>query len=166
MLFNVVETEVERHPVVQERCRIAERKVVTVVLVVGDDTSCVRRTQGDVGLVLVGTGSQRHVVLYVRTGIEEVFGLVVAVGRRCLGTPRLHLAGTVDVGVLELRHHKRVGKLCTVADRHAHLAFLAFLGGDHDDALCGSRTVEGCSGRTTEDADRLDVLRVDVGNAF
>ena len=80
MLLDVVEAEVEGHPVVQERRRIAERKVVTVIFVVGDDASCVRRTQGDVGLVLVGTGSQRHVVLYVRTGVEEVFGLVVAVG--------------------------------------------------------------------------------------
>ena len=80
VLLDVVEAEVEGHPVVQERCRIAERKVVTVVFVVGDDASCVRRTQGDVGLVLVGTGSQRHVVLYVRTGVEEVLGVIVPIG--------------------------------------------------------------------------------------
>ena len=166
VLVDVAEAEVERQFVVQELCRVAHREVVAVVLVVGDDTACVGRTHGEVGLVAVVADGQRDVVLDVRTCVEEVLRFEAAIGRTALLAPGAYLARTVGVAVLELRHLERTEELATIGDRHLHAALAALLGGDHDDTLGGSGTIEGGSGRTAEHADGLDVLRVDVGDAL
>ena len=103
-LLHIVEVEVESQLVVQEVGRVAECEVVTVIAVVGHDTIGIGSTYRCVSLVLAVTYCQRHVVLNVGTGVEEVFGLETCKLRTTLFTPRANLTGTVGILVLELGH--------------------------------------------------------------
>lgn len=60
------------HPVVQERSRIAESKVIAVVGIVRDNTFGIGGTYRQIRLILIGTRSQRHIILYIGTRIEEI----------------------------------------------------------------------------------------------
>ena len=117
-------------------------------------------------MVLVVTSGKGYVVLYVRTRVEEVLGLVVAIRRRLFLAPAGNTSGFVNILVLELGHDEGVCKLRAVANGNANLAFLAFLGGNHHNTLCGSRAIKGSSGRTAKHRDAFDIFGVDVGNAF
>ena len=104
------------HPVVQERSRIAESKVIAVVGIVRDNTFGTGGTYRQIRLILIGTRSQRHIILYIGTRIEEILRVVCPKRRFSLVTPGLHFTRTIDIAVLKLRHNKRLGKLRTVGN--------------------------------------------------
>ena len=173
-LHHIAGTHVEFQFVVEERGGIAEREVVSVVTVVGDDTARIDRRGREIGLVLFGTCRERHALgtryaglkIVVAGIVAHVVGTVQAVAptadERTLG--RIEVARTVtvlEIGKDERGHHLRAAR-----NGHRSVARLAALGRDDDGTVGGIRTVERSRGRTVQHRHRLDVLGVDVGNGI
>ena len=102
---------------------------------------------GDAGLVVapVEVIAQRVVV-----GIEAVVD-------RCLPESASPLAGIHGFDLVGVERSSHAG-----IEVHLHLALLAFLGGDDDDAVGCARTIDRCRGCILEHLDRLDVVAVEL----
>ena len=103
VLKDIVQSKVQSKLVVKHTCGVSERKVVAVILVVGQDTCSVGATNRQIGLVFLVTCGNCYVVLYVRTRIEEVLWFVVSVGRSLFVTPTGVTTGLVDIFVFGIR---------------------------------------------------------------
>ena len=165
-LTDIVEAEVQRQLIFEELSRVAEAEVVAVVLAVGDDTSCISRTKREVRLILSVTNGERSSILDVRTRIKEVSRIERTIRRSRLRTPALHITRGIDELILEARHHEGTREGGAIREHHLHTTILTLLRGDHDDPLSCTCPIESCCSRTTEDTNRLDVIRVDIRDPF
>ena len=104
--------------------------------------------------------------MHIRTGVEEVFRLKTGVFRSSLFAPRAYFAGTVGIDVLKFRHLEWRRELCAVRNWYTHLAFSAFLGGNHYHTLCSRRAIERGSRRSAKHTYRLYIFGVEVGDSF
>ena len=173
-LHHIAGTHVEFQLVTEERGGIAERKIVTVVAVVGNYSARVDRRGREIGLVLLGTRRERDALgtryagleIVIARAVPHIVGAVQAIAPAADDRTfaRIEIARTVTVlklGKDERRHHLGVARY-----GHRSVARLAALGRDDDGTVGGIRTVECRSGRTVQHRHRLDVLGVDIGDGI
>lgn len=117
--------------------------------------------QRGVGLILLVTHGDAGVGLRVGCRVEEILRVV---GRRSCQFPPPAGVGSRLVAVfgLELRHFERRGEGRLVGERNLGPAGLSLLGGDHDHAVCGARSVKRRRRGAGEHGHGFDVVRVEV----
>ena len=117
--------------------------------------------QRGVGLILLVTYGDAGVGLRVGCRVEEILRVV---GRRSCQFPPPAGVGSRLVAVfgLELRHFERRGEGRLVGERNLGPAGLSLLGGDHDHAVCGARSVKRRRRGAGEHGHGFDVVRVEV----
>ena len=136
--MNVGCSEIESQLVVQESSCVAECEVQPVVLVVRYDAFRIGRRNGCVGLVVLRSCRERKCIDKIETCLEEVFLRVVIHRDLELVSPAFVCVFLVSVDILELRGHVCLAEFRGGREGNVELAFLAFLGGDEDDAVrCG-----------------------------
>ena len=171
LLVDVARRGVQPQLVLQKIAGIAEGEVVTVVGVVGDDAVGIDRSSREIGLVAVRTAREREGVRIDVPRFEEIIGCITDLRSRSKplspavdGRPRARTVQPGSIAVLELRQHEGIQKLRIARERHLQGAGLPLLRRNHHRTVRGIRTVEGrgCSAR--QHRNRLDILRVQVGN--
>ena len=166
ILAHVGGAQVERQLVLDELGRVAHREVIAVVDVVGNRAARVERSGREIGLVALRAARDRDGVGGVESRLEEVARIVG--GRRVELRAPAHRrgGGARAVGVLEVGHHERGREGGVVREVHADASCRSFLRRDEDDAVGALRTVERGGRRAREHRHGLDVLRIEVGDAF
>ena len=116
---------------------------------------------------------QAERVALLRPGAEQQLRIVVRLGTRDLGGGVARRPARIGVGFVRERHVLRRGQhrnpladfLNAVArlEGEAVLAPLTALRRNQDDAVGAARSVHGRGGSVLQNVDRLDVLRVDLG---
>ena len=127
----------------QEVGGIPECKVVTVVLVVGNDTVGVNRSRGKIGLVLIRSSGQREGIGKSGASPEEIARIVIITGVLWkISSPAEGLVAgfaikPCSIPALELRQYKRAQELSVAAESYIHFSSLAILGSYHDGSIGG-----------------------------
>ena len=103
--------------------------------------------------------------------LEEIIGRITGLRSRgefrapaVDGGTRARTVQPGSVAVLKLRQHEGIQKLRVARKRHLQGADLSFFRGNHHGTVGCIRTVEGSGCRTRQHRNRLDILRVQVGN--
>ena len=166
VLLHVGGAQIERQLVLHELGRVAQREVVAVIDVVGDDAARVDRSGREIGLVALRTGGDAQRVGHVEARLEEVLRVVAARRGQLLAPAHRGSVERRAVGVLEAGHDegRREGRVVGEVDANAALA--ALLRGDEDDAVGTLRTVERGGRGARQHRHRLDVLGVEVGDTL
>ena len=114
-LIDVAGARIELEPVFQKVRSVAEREIVTVVLVVGDDSVRVDRSCRKIGLVLVRTARNRNGVGIDMPRLEIIVRRITVAGLPTqFLTPAVNARAAAlavqprTVTVLEIRQHERV----------------------------------------------------------
>ena len=153
--------------------RIAEREVVTVVLVVGNQSVGIDRRSRKVGLVALRASRDGHGIGVDVACFEKILRRVAVAG-----TLRKARAPAVDlrargfalapraVAVLELRKPERLQKLDVRREGDLQFPGFAAFGGDQHRTVCGLRTVECRGGSSRHHRHRRNVVRVQIGDGL
>ena len=172
-LIDVAGARIELEPVFQKVRSVAEREIVTVVLVVGDDSVRVDRSCRKIGLVLIRTARNRNGVGIDMPRLEIVVRRITVAGRReQLLAPAVNpraAAGAVQtrtVAILKFRLDERCEKFDITRKRSFQSPGLAFFRRNHHSAVRGFRTVERGRGSTRQHRHRLNILGVEVCDGF
>ena len=138
--------------------------------VTGEHTVVIQIRCRDVEVAPFGTGRERQVVV-VHQGVLIGIGQPVGVGLEIPVSVEVleAVAAVLDevlhilLGVHHLRHVVEAlrSQLIGIADL---AVALALAGGDHDHAVTGFSTVDGCRGTVLQHLHGLDVVRVDAGD--
>ena len=153
--------------------RIAECKVITIVLVVGDKSFGVYCCGREIDLVFLRTPGQCYGVCQYVTCLQEIFGRVVVTCRlveRCAPAMDCRTAGFAftprAVAGLEVRQAQRVHKFRVTRNLYLCCSGLTFFGGNEHCAVRGVRTVQcrGCG--SGHNGYRFNVIGVHIGDGF
>ena len=172
-LIDVAGARIELEPVFQKVRSVAEREIVTVVLVVGDDSVRVDRSCRKIGLVLIRTARNRNGVGIDMPRLEIVVRRITVAGRReQLLAPAVNpraAAGAVQaraVAILELGQHERIQEFRIARKRNLQRSSLPLLRRNHHGSVRGFRTVESRSCGARQHRHRLNILGVEVCDGF
>ena len=160
-------------PILKKLRRVAERKVVAVVVVVRNDAVRIHRSSRKVGLILLRTARKRHGIRIDMARLEEVVRRIARPGSigefRTPTVDRRAGNGAVTartVTVLKLRHHEGREELRLARIGHPELSGLPLLRRDHDGTVRRTRPVKSRRRGARQHRDRLNVLGVQVRNGF
>ena len=171
LLVDVARRSVQPQLVLQKIAGIAEGEVVTVVGIVGNDTVGIDRCGRKVGLVAVRTAREREGVRIDMARLEEIIGCITGLRSRSKplspavdGRPRARTVQPGSIAVLELRQHEGIQKLRVARERHLQGAGLSLFRRNHHRTIRCIRTVQSRCRSARQHRNRLDILRVQVGN--
>ena len=155
--------QVEGHLVVEQLGGIAHREVVTVEVVVVDNTTGIGGTQREIGLVFVRSGRERQRVSEIGRCAEEVGRVEVAWSGEFVAPAVVAARLRLSVGILELRQHEGLRELEASVIDDVGFAGSTFLGSNQDDTIGGITTIQGSSRRTRQGRDALNIVRIQHG---
>ena len=110
ILNDIIRTGIQSKLIIQKINCVAKRKVITVVIVIRQNTCGISGSYRKIALTLVGTGRKSYRISNVRSCVEES-GRIIAIIRRI--PPTIRFTCHITISVLKFRHHQRIAECST-----------------------------------------------------